>query len=110
MSNPIEASKLKHRVVLQKPFYTRDEMGGTLTIWQDVATLWAAIMPLRGDEAFAVHKIQARKMVKVLLRYRADITPDLRLKKGAKLFHIRAVLNVKEENNTLELNCEEIIR
>lgn len=109
MSAPVSASKLRHRLVLQKPVYARDEIGGTFVTWQNAASLWASIDPLRGDEKFNNQKLESRRFFKVFTRYRADIAPDLRFRKGTRTLLIRSVLNVDEENQTLEVICEEIL-
>jgi SPP1 family predicted phage head-tail adaptor len=107
MSEMITASALKHRIILQKPVYSRDEMGGTATFWVDSATLWAAIEPMKSVESFEFQKDQFKRTHKITCRYRADIAPNLRFRKGGRVFHIKSVLDVNEEGHTLEAICEE---
>lgn len=109
MSEMITASALKHRIILQKPVYSRDEMGGTAIFWEDAATLWAAIEPLRATEPFLFQKDQPVVTHKITCRYRADIAPHLRLRKGGRIFQIKSVRNIAEEGHTLEVMCEERI-
>lgn len=108
MSTPILASKIRHRLTLQKPIYSRDEIGGTMIAWHDVAAIWGSIEPLRGEERFQFQKMQTRQNFKISVRFRADIVPDLRLKKGNRLFLIRSISDIDEQNRMLVLFCEEI--
>jgi SPP1 family predicted phage head-tail adaptor len=109
MSAPILASKIRHRLVLQKPVYSRDELGSTMVSWQNVVSLWASIDPIRGGERFENQKVETRQNFKISTRYRADIVPNMRLRKASRLFLIRNIANIDEENHTLEMVCEEII-
>ena len=108
MSEIISASELKHRIILQKPIYSCNEMGGTATLWSDSITLWAAIEPIKSVETFAFKKDQFKRTHKIICRYRGDIAPNLRFRKGTRIFHIKSVLDVNEEGHTLETLCEEI--
>lgn len=108
MSNPVSASKIHHRLILQKPTYSRDEIGGTVTMWQDVASLWGSLQPLRGEEKFQFQKTQTHQSFKISVRFRADIVPNLRLRKGGRVFLIRSISNIEEQSHTLDMICEEI--
>ena len=44
---------------------------------------------------------------RVTIRHRDGVTPKMRLKFGARILNIRAVINPAERNRTLELLCEE---
>lgn len=109
MSAPVSASAIRHRLVLQKAVYARDEIGGTVVMWQDAASLWGSIEPLRGEERFNNQKFEAHRFFKISTRFRADITTSARFRKGERQFLIRSVMNRDEENHTLEMVCEEIL-
>lgn len=108
MSTPVKASLLKHQIILQKPSYSRDAMGGAIVYWMDSKTLWAAIEPMRASENFEFHKEQFKRTHKITCRYHADIAPNLRFRKAGRIFHIKSVLDVNEEGHTLECLCEEV--
>lgn len=42
----IKAGQLRHRITLQVSTTTRDDYGGTIQTWADVATVWASVDPL----------------------------------------------------------------
>jgi head-tail adaptor len=43
----------------------------------------------------------------VSLRYRAGVVPAMRLRKGARIFQILAVIDVEERRRWLKCWCEE---
>lgn len=101
------ASRLKHQVILQEPQETSDGAGGAQLAWDDVATIWAEIAPLRGGEVLIAGRLQSNVTHRIAIRYREDVTAKMRLLYGARAFYIQAVLNPEEANATLELFAEE---
>ena len=108
MSNEtvIRASRLRHRVVLEQPVYSRDELGGTMVLWQEVTRLWAEVMPLSGGgEAAPRRSLRAFQRYRVSVRTRCGIRADMRLKHKNKILQIRSV---SEEQGKVVLGCEEV--
>ncbi len=103
----LKAGALRHRVTLQTVGETPDGGGGFTTAWTDVATVWAAIEPLRGRERLHAQQLENPVTHRVTIRYRAGVTAKMRLKFGPRILNIRAVVNPSERNRTLELLCEE---
>ncbi len=104
----IRAGRLRHRIILQSPGGgTADGGGGVSVAWTDVATVWAAIEPFKGRERLHAQQIENPLSHKVTIRHRGDVTPKMRLKFGARLLNIRAVIDPAERGRVLELLCEE---
>lgn len=103
------SSKLKHRLTLQQEVRTDDGQGGYTRGWQDVADLWAEITPLQGsrNEMLTAGQLQASMLLRVLLRYRAGVAADMRLAFGSRILNIRSVINIGEDDETLEIIAEE---
>ncbi len=101
------SSRLRHRLTLQEEVITPDSAGGYVKSWDDIANLWAEIVPFNGREKFFSGKIQAEITHKVLLRFREDITTAHRLLFESRVFNIRAIMNVREADDVLELLVEE---
>lgn len=99
--------KLRHRVILQAPNETADGAGGWTLTWTDVATVWAAIEPLKGAERLKAQRLEASVTHKVTIRHRDGVTAKQRLKFGTRFFNIRAVINRGERDRFLELLAEE---
>lgn len=100
---------LRKRAVLQSEQRATDAGGGYSLTWADLATVWVRFTPLSGREAVAADRLESRVTHRVTMRWRDDLnlSAALRLKLGARLFNIHAVLNDGERNRTAILLVEE---
>lgn len=105
------SSRLRHRLTLQQEVQTPDNAGGYTRSWQDVAQLWAEIIPTStvsmSKEILFAGQLQAQVTHKILLRYRAGVSAGMRLLFDNRAFNIRYVLNSEEAGETLEILAEE---
>ncbi len=114
MVSPVRAGKLNRRVTLQQPVFTK-KRGGAVTNYSDVATVWGAIEPLRGDEFFESQKHTDRTTSKIRIRFRNDVRPDWRVKVAesstsppdTRLFRIVAQVNPFDGRQELHLMVQE---
>lgn len=114
MAPPVEhgsvrAGALRHRVTLEVPTGVADATGDPVPGWTVAAVVWAAVVPLSGQERLAAQQVVADVSHQVTLRYRADVTPHMRIRLGSRLFNILAVINPEERNRTLELLALEVL-
>jgi SPP1 family predicted phage head-tail adaptor len=105
----ILAGKLRHRVEIQTATETPDGMGQPIKSWSTTGRAWAAIEPASGREAMLGQLQQSTVAVNVTMRYQPGIAAGQRLKYGARIFNIGAVLNVEERNTELRLSCTEVV-
>lgn len=98
---------LRHRVVLERLDTLPDGGGGVAESWVADATLWASITPLTGGEAITAGRLAGRHRYEIRIRYRADVNPAMRFRKGSRIFHILAVEDVGERGIWLKALCEE---
>lgn len=88
----LAAGDLRHRVTLQANVTTRDEYGSTVTAWQDVAIVWAAVLPSSGREFIAAAAARSEVTGKIVIRYRDDVDASMRVVHRGKFYNILAVL------------------
>lgn len=100
-------SRLRHRVLLQQEVLTDDDSGGFTRSWQDVATLWAEVLPLEGAERFVAGQVAEMAAYRVRLRRREGVDGRMRLMMDEKLFHVALVQPYGEEPGMLELVVRE---
>ena len=108
----VRAGDLRHRVTLQSPVASQDGYGAETVTWTDVATVWAAVWPVRGREYFEARQTAAEVTHKVRIRYSTDVsgvTPKWRVVFGSRRFDIEAVINPDERSKYLDLMCVEVI-
>lgn len=103
------ASVFRHRVTIQELVTGQDEAGQPVDTWNDVATVWAAVEPLRGREYFAAAQVQAEVTTSIRIRYRKGIRPDMRVLYDGRLYNINAVIDPQERHRELQLMCKELV-
>lgn len=110
----IQAGKLRHRIVIQKPVITQDQNSGAyITNWQDADSVWCAIEPISAREFIASQVEDSKVTTRITIRYRSDVNHSCRLYHAAKnkYYNIEGVL--ADKNSGLEyltLPCSEGIR
>lgn len=102
-------AKLRHRVTLQSKEFSKDEEGTPTETWIDVATVWASVEPLRGREYFAAATVNAENTVRIRMRYRRGVTPDMRALYDGRVFEIQSVIDVNEMHREIHLMTQEVV-
>ena len=98
---------LRKRVTLQTESSVSDNAGGYTLSWADVATVWADIVPTSMSEVIMAQRLEGHVTHRVTIRYRSDITADMRVMYGARIFNVRGYMNKDENNRWIELLVEE---
>ena len=101
----LAAGDLDQRVTLQHVVVSRSATGAEVQTWQDIATVYASVRPLRGREFFAAGETQAAVDVRVLIRYRDDVTREMRVLHRGKPLDIVSVIDQDSRRESLELMC-----
>jgi len=104
------AARLRQRITFEEPVETPDGAGGYTRSFTEVATVWAEMVPYApslGGERNLDRQLQEQVTHRVLIRYRDDITPAMRIHYAGRYFNIRTVINVNEANVLLHLLAEE---
>ena len=82
--------ELDQLVTLQSLAETNVE--GSLTrVWTTIETVFAKVKSERGTEAFESARTNARETIRVMMRYRADVTTECRLIWMGQNYEIQAV-------------------
>ena len=105
----MDAGKLMHRMTLQRPVDVQDAVSGAMVrTWADVTGLWAAIEYLSARDLLAAQAQQSQVVARIVIRFRAGVTDDMRLLHGGKVFDIAGVLpDRKTGREYLTLPCSE---
>ena len=101
--------RLRHRLTLEAPTRMTDSAGGARQTWREIGKLWAALRDLSGGEKEYAEAESAAKKVEVIIRFREDITPDMRFIYGARMFNISAILDQRGTKRFLTCICEEAL-
>ncbi len=101
----MKAGDLRHRVILQT--VTRPTSPGATKVVADVATVWAAIEPLRGTALFQAQQAQSRVTGRIRIRYRSDVRAGMQVKFGSRYYQVEAVIPPEERKRELHLLVSE---
>lgn len=105
----INPGKYRQPITIQKRQFNQDSYGSTTEDWVDVYATRAAILPLSGSEFFKADEINAQITHRIQLRYLPNVTPDMRILFGDRVFWITSVVNFQEHNIELQLYAKEIV-
>lgn len=104
-------NRLKHRVTIIRPPRPdeTDESGQPIDEWQPVATVWAAIEPLRGRELESARKVVAEVTTRIRIRYRDGVDRTMRVKHKTSdtEFDILYIIHPEFAKKELQLLCKE---
>ena len=103
----MRSGMLRHRVTLQRFQQGQDAYGGPVETWEDVATVWASLEAMSGREFFASQQTQSEVTQRIRIRYRTDVTADMRVTHNGKVFNIVAPLP-DNRGRELVLMCREV--
>ncbi|MFA6790675.1 MAG: phage head closure protein [Parcubacteria group bacterium] len=102
---------MKKRVAIQQATDSRGATGQVIKTWATVATVWAGIEPIKGDERVAQQGIEGAISHRVYLRHNAfpSLTSKNRLLYAGRVFEIRGAINAAEAGREWVLDCREIV-
>lgn len=102
-----EIGELRQRVIFQSAIKLDDGYGGKQVVWQDAFSAWALIEPLSAHEKFEAMSVQSGVTHRVYIRYRPDVSTEMRIQYGDRLFEIEGIFDIGEQKRFLELLCSE---
>jgi SPP1 family predicted phage head-tail adaptor len=94
----LRAGRLRHRLSLQREVETRDANGNRTKGWAEVSKIWCGVEPISGRELIAAASVASKVSVRVIVRYRQDIVPTMRIvdARRNRYYDILAVLDDKD--------------
>lgn len=107
MASPFAIALLRHRLTVEAPERTADGAGGAVETWTPIADIWASIRPVSGGEALSADGVRSRITHEIWIRRRDIVSPRVRFRQGARIFEIRAVLDVEERRRRFRCLCDE---
>ena len=108
--NPTRIGALRHRVTFQFLTRTSDGQGGYSSTWANLPslpTVWAEVKPANTNERFFAQALQYQRTHQVVIRYRADLTQEMRMLYDSRIFQIKSIKRVEERRWFLIIDLEE---
>lgn len=110
----LKAGRLRHRVELQAKSVTRDNYGAETITWIAIVSyasdgkFAAECLPLSGREYLAARSEVAETLIKVRIRWRADVSTANRVVWDGRVYDIEAALDTGGRHEELVLMCKEV--
>lgn len=105
----MKAGLLRNRITIQQKVIGKDVLGQDVDLWVDVCKVRAEIRDISGREYQSSQAEQVQTDCKILIRYRKDITADMRALCNGTYYDIKAVLE-DVKRTRLELPCQKGVR
>lgn len=99
---------MRHRLALEAPADVFDELGGFARGFTTLAWVWAHIAAEGAGEDFAGQRLEQSRRFTVTLRWRGDVTSQMRFDLRGRKLVIRSVEDRDERRRFLTCRCEEI--
>ena len=107
----LAAGRMRDRVVIQTKSATRDAYGAEVITWSTLATVWASVESIGGREfienQYGVDQTRAVRAVRVVMRYREDVQPWMRITHEGRTLQIQAILK-RGNDEQLDVMCVDI--
>ena len=104
----MKAGKLDHLIIVEQNTPTRDAFGGLVDSWDTYATVWASVTPMIGVETYKSDQLNASITHKIVIRYLASLTTQMRINFGGRYLNIKSVQHIHERGDMMVLMCEEL--
>jgi SPP1 family predicted phage head-tail adaptor len=98
---------LRHKLSLEAVTTGRDEGGGAIESWTELARLWGAVDPSPGTEPFQADARRPTMPVSITVRSWPGLTPGNRLRLGNRIFSIVGVVDPDGRGRFLTCTCTE---
>ena len=101
--------KLNKKLIFEKPNINSDECGGQNIVWSLYKNIWGDIQPVSVVNNNSNYISETKITHKIVIRYFNEIDNNMRIIYNNRIFNIKSILNIKEQNKYLEILCEEIV-
>lgn len=105
----VDIGKLNKRITFLRLGTVVDDMGQDRAGWEDYKSAWATVKPYKASEHNFMGKLKPEVTHRFYVRYRTDITPDMRIRYHGRVFEIAGPpLDMEERHEMLEIQAEEV--
>ncbi len=98
---------LRHRLTLLRPVETPDGCGGIQVTWENVATVWAALTPVRARSFLEAQQDKDEVRMIIHLRHRDDVEAGWQCTIGERILEIETIHDPDQRRCYLECEARE---
>lgn len=100
------AGELKNQILFEKRSRAPNGMGGFVDTWSTLCTVWGKYRQLSGKELLLQQQVNPLISVEIAVRYRTDITTDVRAFYKNNYHNILSVIDEDNKREFLKIMCE----
>lgn len=90
--------RLDERITFQKKITTTNDSNEDAEIgWSNYTTTWAQVIEKSGSEFYRSDQLTGVKVAEFTIRYRMDITEQMRINRGGEIYNITAVIRISRK-------------
>lgn len=105
----VNAGNLNKRITFLKPEFSEDDMRQDRIGWKPYKTVWATVKPFKSSEVNFMGKLNPNVTHRIYVRYRNDITSDMRINYHDRIFEIEGPpIDIDERHELLEMQVSEV--
>lgn len=97
----MRSEKLDRRIIIESFSDSRDDYGQPVRTWSTFATVWSGVKLNIGKEVFASKDKVKERIVDFKVRYRTDITNEMRIIYNSNYYEIEDVVELGREDGLI---------
>ena len=101
--------KLNRRITFCQLVDRVNELNQDVQELQEIKTVWANIIPLKGTEYFEAKRTEHSVDHKIVTRYHEWVLPDMIIRCGKREFEVESLINVSDSNVELNIMAREVV-
>jgi SPP1 family predicted phage head-tail adaptor len=104
----VDVGGFNKRLEIQSVAQVADGQGGYTDTWTATAKVWGSIEPVKGYEKFQAMQLETQITHRIHIRYRKGITTKHRIVYDKRVFDIKEVINLEEDDLFLKIMAVEV--
>lgn len=100
--------RLPHRLRFVRVQRTPDGMGGHVETWQTAFRIWGRVRGLSATERLRAMQTAGESTHTIEVRYRGDITPDMRIEKRGETYEIDPPVDRRGDGRYMEMTARRL--
>lgn len=105
----ISAGEMQRRITIRSVTRVDDEYGGHTEQAVDVATVWAKVEPLEGNEQLRAMQAGMTRPHRFTIRYRTGITGATEVLYDSRRFNVTSVIDVDAGHREIAILADEAV-
>jgi len=106
----VKTGFLSERILIQQRTSVAKTGGGRTVTWSDVKSVWAWVKPMNATQRAMASQLEDKVTHTIIIRYDPSLKlpdKDKRIKYGTRIFVIRGLIDIEEDNRFYEINALE---